>query len=103
MVFLLNGVYILNKKLVSMMVSLITGVVLTSGCAPMISGAMNATVTDDVVFEKTAKYFGVSHNEIKITSIDKGVLETSYQVRYAGKFYNCSIYYGSVTCKQPGA
>jgi hypothetical protein len=74
-----------------------------TGCAPIISGVMNATVTDDVVLEKTSKYFGVSRNEIKVSSIEKGALATAYKTKYAGKLYNCSIYYGNVDCKLPGA
>ena len=69
----------------------------------MISGAMNFSNTPDVVAEKTAKYFGVRQADLQITNIDKGALATSYQARNAGKLYNCTIYYGEVTCKQPGS
>jgi len=73
-----------------------------SGCAPIISGAMNATLDENAVIEKTAKYFGSSREKITISSIDKGALATSYKATYAGKIYNCSIYYGQVTCTQAG-
>lgn len=72
------------------------------GCAPMISGAMNMTVTPETISEKTAKYFGVAAGTLSISNIEKSALATSYQVRTAGKLYNCTIYYGDVQCKQPG-
>lgn len=72
------------------------------GCAPMVSGAMNIVVTEDVVIQKTAKYFGVERKDIVVSSIEKGALATSYQTRHGSKFYNCTIYYGEVNCKQPG-
>ena len=77
--------------------------ILFSGCAPMISGAMNMSVTPDVVAQKTAKYFSVAESSLQISNIEKQALATSYQVRNAGKLYNCTIYYGEVQCKQPGS
>jgi hypothetical protein len=76
--------------------------VLLSGCAPIISGAMNITVTDQTVLDKTAAYFGVQSSEIKVSEINKSALDTSYKVVYKKTLYNCYIYYGAVTCKQPG-
>jgi hypothetical protein len=38
-----------------------------SGCAPIISGAMNMNVTNEVVIEKTAKYFGTSREGIVVS------------------------------------
>lgn len=76
--------------------------VLLPGCAPIISGSMNLAVTEDVVIEKTAKFFGSTRNEVVITGIEKGALATSYNTKHRGKFYNCNLYYGEVTCKQPG-
>lgn len=73
-----------------------------SGCAPLLSGAMNAGVDEKAVVEKTAKYFGTSTNNLQVSNIDKGALTTSYQVRYSGNLYNCTIYYGDVNCQQPG-
>lgn len=77
--------------------------VIASGCAPMISGAMNLTVTDETVIEKTVSYFGTNSGEVKISDINKNALDTSYKAVYKKTLYNCNIYYGSVTCKQPGA
>lgn len=74
----------------------------TSGCAPIISGAMNMNVTDEAVNEKTAKYFGVERKGIVVSQIEKGMLETTYKTMHGGKLYNCQIYYGEVDCKQPG-
>jgi hypothetical protein len=68
----------------------------------MISGAMNLTTSQDDVRQKTAKYFGVQVTELEISNIEKQALSTDYQVRHKGKFYNCTIYYGEVSCKQPG-
>jgi hypothetical protein len=87
---------------VSRLIFFVATVALLSGCAPMISGAMNTMVDENVVFERTAKYFGTTRKDITITSIEKGALSTTYQTRFEGKLYNCSIYYGEVTCKQPG-
>jgi hypothetical protein len=69
----------------------------------MVSGAMNVNVTPDVVAEKTTKYFGASRGAVRISNIEKGALSTAYQARYGGNLYNCTIYYGEVTCKQPGS
>ena len=75
---------------------------LISGCAPLLSGAMNASLDENAVVEKTAKYFGASRNELVISGIEKKALTTTYQTKYDGVLYNCSIYYGDVTCTQPG-
>jgi len=74
-----------------------------TACAPMISGAMNAGVTEQDVVDKTIKYFGATRQEVMITDIEKKALSTDYKVRYKGKNYNCWVYYGDVTCKQPGS
>ena len=73
-----------------------------TGCAPMISGAMNMSTDNTAVYDKTIKYFGAARKDIVISEIEKGMLSTDYKVKYAGKLYNCSIYYGEVDCKQPG-
>lgn len=73
-----------------------------SGCAPMIAASMAASTTDNDVFEKTATYFGTSRDNLVISAIDHGALGTTYQTRYDGKFYNCKIYYGAVSCEKPG-
>lgn len=83
-------------------IPILMGVMFLSGCAPVISGVMNAAVDENAVYEKTAKYFGVSRDSIIVSSIEKGALATAYRVKYAGRLYNCSIYYGTVDCKQPG-
>lgn len=76
--------------------------ILISGCAPIISGVMNASTSQDDVALKTAKYFGTSRENITISGIDKGALTTSYQAKVTDKNYACSIYYGEVGCKQSG-
>lgn len=73
-----------------------------SGCAPLVSGAMNASLSDEDVVVKTADYFGAQQKSIKVSNIEKGALTTNYKVNYKNTLYNCSIYYGSVTCKKPG-
>lgn len=90
------------KKLTSIFAAALAMASLTA-CAPMISGAMNATTTDQDVIEKTAKYFNAPSQELTITEIEKKALSTDYKVRYKGKNYNCWVYYGDVSCKQPGA
>jgi len=90
------------KKLKTVFVAAAATASLTA-CAPMISGAMNAGVTEQDVIDKTVKYFGAPRQELTITDIEKNALSTDYKVRYKGKNYNCSVYYGDVTCKQPGA
>lgn len=92
----------MNKKIIAGIIFILGGSTF-SGCAPMVSGAMNTMVDENMVFEKTAKYFGVTRKEIIISSINKEALQTTYQTKYAGNLYNCWIYYGEVTCKKPGA
>lgn len=77
--------------------------IMTTGCAPLISGTMNLAVTEAAAIDKTAKYFGVERKEITVTDFNKGALATGYRVLYQGRQYNCRIYYGEVDCKQPGA
>ncbi len=72
------------------------------GCAPIIAGSMAAGETDQTVVSKTADYFGTTPGRLRVSNIDKGLLGTSYQTRYRGTFYNCRIYYGSVSCAEPG-
>lgn len=96
-----------NKKLIFWRLRILLGAgacaVFASGCAPIVSGVMNAKVTDEDVRQKTATYFGVRPSQMEISHIKNETLATSYQVRLKGSFYNCSIYYGAVTCKKPGA
>lgn len=85
-----------------------TGVVLAllatqSACAAMISGAMNASVTDDEVMAKTAQYFSVNPDKLQVTNIAKGLLATEYKATVNGEVYNCQIYYGAVGCEKPGS
>lgn len=71
-----------------------------SACAPMISGAMNATVTEDSLKAKTADYLGVPAESVVISSMDKGALSTTYKAQYGDSRYGCTIYYGQLDCKQ---
>ncbi|MDO5693517.1 MAG: hypothetical protein Q4G70_13765 [Pseudomonadota bacterium] len=73
-----------------------------AGCAPMLSGAMNAGTTEADVLAKTAAHFGAKPEEVKISAVDKQLLATDYKATYKGVLYNCTLYYGSVTCKKPG-
>lgn len=81
---------------------LLAAALTASGCAPAISGAMNAGVTQDEIRIKTAKYFGTSTSNVTISAVEKGLLATAYRTRYRGTLYNCSLYYGTVNCKRPG-
>ena len=89
----------MNKKIIFIFLTLSA---LVSGCAPLISGAMNATLDENTIYEKTANYFNVDRKTIEIFSIKNDVLSTTYRTRYAGRIFNCSIYYGAVDCNQPG-
>ena len=89
----------MNKKIIFIF---LTFSALVSGCAPLISGAMNATLDENTIYEKTANYFNVDRKIIEIYSIKNDVLSTTYRTRYAGRIFNCSIYYGTVDCSQPG-
>ncbi|AMR77994.1 peptidoglycan-binding domain-containing protein [Cupriavidus nantongensis] len=71
-----------------------------SACAPLISGAMNASVNEDSLKAKTAAYLGVPAENLAIQSIDKSALSTSYKAQYGNMRYGCTIYYGQVDCKQ---
>lgn len=71
-----------------------------SACAPMISGAMNASVSEESLKAKTAEYLGVPAEGVAITSMDKGALSTTYKAQYGDNRYGCSIYYGQIDCKQ---
>ncbi|MES2877488.1 MAG: peptidoglycan-binding domain-containing protein [Pseudomonadota bacterium] len=93
----------MNRKMIAKMAIILAGAAFSSGCAPLISGAMNVAVDENSIHEKTASYFGVPRESIKISSIEKGALSTSFRTTYLGKMYNCSIYYGDVNCSQPGA
>lgn len=74
-----------------------------TACAAMVSGAMNASVTEDEVRTKTAQYFSVAPDKVLVTNIAKGLLATEYKAMVADEIYNCQMYYGAVSCKKPGA
>lgn len=89
----------MKKRLFALFIMAL-GVLMITGCAPMISGAMNASLNEKEVVTKTANYFGSQENDINVTNISKGALETTYKVTYKNSLYNCSIYYGAVNCKK---
>ncbi len=72
------------------------------GCAPMISGAMNASVDEQQALTDTAYYFGVSESAIQIENFEKHTLASTYRAYIDDTMYNCRIYYGEVECKKPG-
>lgn len=90
----------LSQRLASF--TAITAALSLSGCAAVLSGAMNSATTDEAVATKTAAYFGADRAQIKITDIDKQLFATSYKATYKGTTYNCSISYGTVSCGKPG-
>lgn len=69
-----------------------------TGCAPLISGAMNATTTDESIKEKTAKYFATTTDKVKISHINKSLLDTSYRAQVGKNIHVCNIYFGDVNC-----
>ena len=90
----------LSQRLISLTV--VTAALSLSGCAAVLSGAMISATTDEAVIAKTAAYFGADRAQIRITDINKQLLATSYKATYKGTMYNCSIYYGTVSCGKPG-
>lgn len=90
----------LSQRLISLTV--VTAALSLSGCAAVLSGAMNSATTDEAVVTKTAAYFGADRAQIRITDINKQLLATRYKAIYKGTMYNCSIYYGTVSCGKPG-
>jgi len=71
-----------------------------TACAPILSGAMNATVDESTLKTKTADYLGVSSESVSISAMDKAALSTSYKAQYGDKRFSCTIYYGQVNCRQ---
>lgn len=92
----------MNKNTIARFSLIFAASAFMTGCAPIVSGVMNATIDENSAAEKIASYFDTPRSNVMITSTDKGVLATSYQVKFSGKSYNCAIYYGQVECKQPG-
>lgn len=72
---------------------------MTTGCAPMISGVMNASLDNEAILVKTAEYFGAPRSKVTISNIKNDVLASSYNASLGGKVYKCSIYYGAVKCE----
>ena len=81
----------------------VCAVAAASGCAPMISAGMNASVDEALVRTETAQYFGVTESAISVENYEKHALATTWQTRHDGVLYNCRMYYGEVECKRPGA
>ncbi len=79
-----------------------TILVTSAACAPMISGSMNASLTENDIIRKTADYFDADPEEIEIKKINKELLSTTYKTTYRDTLYNCRIYYGAVSCLRPG-
>ena len=77
-------------------------VVSISGCAAVLSSASNASVDETVALKKTAEYFGVSENRVKITNFQKNIISAEYRAFYKNTLYNCVIQYGGVECSKPG-
>lgn len=92
-----------SLKMIKGAVLVVAGAVAMTGCAPMMSGAMNVNMSEDLAATKTASYFGASKGDIVVSQFDKSALTSAWKATYQGKLYNCSIYYGEVTCKQPDA
>lgn len=90
----------MNAKIYSIVLCMVA--LNMTGCATIVSGAMNRTLSDADVTQKTEHYFGATHKEIVISNIDKGMISTTYQTKYKGTLYNCRIYYGDVECLRPG-
>lgn len=90
------------KKTITKVAATLAISALFSGCAPIISGVINASINEDSLVEKTATYFSAPRESIAISGIKKEALATSYLATYKGKSYNCSVYYGAVNCKSPG-
>ncbi len=90
------------KKKNLYLLSFFTILVTSSACAPIISGSMNASLTEDDVIRKTAGYFDTDPEELEIKNINKELLYTTYKTTYKGTLYNCRIYYGAVSCLRPG-
>jgi len=89
----------MSKSRSILLICILPSLAFLAGCAPIISGVMNATTGEKDIVEKTAQHFGVAQSEVIITKIEKGALATTYVAKYAAKTYNCSIYYGDVSCK----
>jgi uncharacterized protein YceK len=70
----------LSQRLISL--TAVTVSLSLSGCAAVLSGAMNGATTDEAVVTKTAAYFGADRAQIKITDINKQLLATSYKATY---------------------
>jgi len=87
------------KKQIAYAAGLMLGATLITGCAPMLSASMNASLSDKAIVEKTASHFGVQPADILISDVKNEVLSTTYKTSYGKKLYNCSIYYGAVKCE----
>lgn len=90
-----------NQK--SYLIGIVFSTAMLTGCAPMISGAMNAALSEESILEKTASYFGAAPGKVTVWDTKSDLLTTSYKARYASKAYNCSIYYGEVKCTLLGS
>lgn len=91
-----------TKSSIVKIVTIASTIGFLSGCAPMVSGTMNANLTEGDVKTKTADYFGVTQSKLTISDLKKNMLDTTYKTKVNGKLYNCTVYYGAVDCKVPG-
>lgn len=90
-------------KRISLIATLVVGSAFATGCASLLSDATHAGVDDNVVVEKTAKYFGVTREAISLSSVEKRAISTSYQAMTSGRIFNCRLAYGQVSCAELGA
>lgn len=77
-----------------------TATAFLTGCAPMISGAMNIATTEETILKKTADYFATTPDKVKISHINKGPLATEYRAQVGKNLNICKIYYGAVECRK---
>ena len=87
------------KKHIAYTAALVIGAILQTGCAPLLSATMNATLNEKSIQEKTASHFGVKYEKVSISDVKNDVLSTTYKAIYENKLNNCSIYYGEVKCE----
>lgn len=93
----------MNLRAFSKLTFVMVSASLLTACAPLISGAMNVASTTDTLHAKTASYLGVKESQLVLSSVEKGLLSTTYKAQVGSHRYNCSMYYGDVDCKQiPG-
>ena len=68
------------------------------GCDGALPVGANAVLTDQMIADRTAAFFGSTEAHVQVFGFQRGVETTAYQARFDGQTYDCSMHMQQVRC-----